>query len=425
MKKFILSVATVTLAFGAIAQDKYVTSALISLNQKNLEEAKKDIDKAMSSPETSEKPKALNAKAQIYFSMQLDEKYKASNPYRESLKAALKLAELKPEYEKETINQILYYCAAWYYNDGTNAYNSKKYAEAAEFLPNTLKVQKVNGGKRFEKTQFGKNLDTIAANAELTLARVAYYSNNIEEAIRLISTANKNPIIKSADNYIILLESYDKYNTANNNKMAADEQAAIQEARAAYPDNINIRNMEMNSYFKNGKMNELITKLETEIAKDPNNADLNFNLALLYQGQANPKEGAKPANAAEYYGKADLAFQKAVKGAPENANYNYNYGALYYMQAYDYNAKMNEITGSSSAELKKYDELKLKRDAYFEKAVPNLEKAINVLSAREGNLGDNEKEIYRATLTALMQIYGVQNKTEKITEAKKKMENLK
>ncbi|NDC40807.1 MAG: hypothetical protein EBZ77_04525 [Chitinophagia bacterium] len=437
MKKIIFLIATASCTFGALAQDKFVTSALVALSQNNLEEAKADIDRAMSSPETNEKSKTLLAKAQIYYSMQRDDKYKADNPYKEAMKVIIKLAEGKPDYKPDEVNPILYYCGAWAYQQGTDAYNNKRYAEATELLTNTVRIHDLGGGHRFDKTIFGKNYDTISANSQVTIARSAYYSGNTEEAIKQLSVINKNPITKSADNMIILLECYDKYNSANSNKMATEELAAIQEARATYPDNLNIRNMELNTFLRLGKMDELVKKLEGEQASDPNNPEINFNLGLVYQGLAVPKNGPKPANAAEYVAKSEVAFQKALKIAPDNAGYNYNIGTVYYMQAYDCNKDMNEINDrlndpnskltqkAKDENYKKFDELKAKRDGLFEKTIPYFEKSVTVLSAKGSNMGDNDKEIYRGALEALKQIYLVLNKpADKIADVKKKLEAL-
>jgi hypothetical protein len=423
MKKLIFTIATVACTFSVIAQDKFVTSALVALNSNDLEGAKKEIDRAMSSPETKEKPKALYAKAQIYFQMQRDDKYKATNPYRESSAALMRLAEIKPEYEKDMVNTMMYYCAAWYYNDGVTAYNNKSYSDAVDFLGNTMKIYNANA-KRFEKTQFGKNLDTLAANCDLTLSRAAYFGNNYEEALKTLTRVVKNPVTRSADNYIVMLEVLDKINTAGGNKMVNEELAAVQEARAAYPDNINIRNMEINAYSKHGKVNDLVKRLEEEVGKDPNNADLNFNLGLMYATLANPKQGAKPANAAELSAKAEASLLKAVKAGPENGTYNYNVGSLYFSLAYDVNEKMNDITGNSQAEIAQFEKLKKSRDGYFDKALPYLEKAMSGYGQRESSLNEFDRETYRLTLEALKQIYSVQNKTDKVEDVKKKRDNL-
>ena len=85
-----------------VSPEKYVASANDALNKKNLDEAKEDIDRAMTSPEINEKPKTLYVKAQIYLSLQTLDKYKAANPYRDAAQTLLKLLQVKPRYEKET-----------------------------------------------------------------------------------------------------------------------------------------------------------------------------------------------------------------------------------------------------------------------------------------------------------------------------------
>ncbi len=425
MKKAILVIAAVGLTYAGTAQDKYVTSALTNLNTKNFEEAKSDIDRASTNPETQGKPKTLFAKGEIYMSMQQVDKYKASNPYREGAQALIKLAEVKPDYKVDEVNPVLFYGAIMYYNDGINAYNDKKYAESMELLKNTVKIHSLGGGKRFEKFMDGvggKKFDTLSASAETQMARCAYAMGNSEEVIRLINSIKSNPIGKTKDNYIILLESYDKYNRDNANKMAAEELAATTEARTAFPEDPNIKNMEMNTLMKNGKTADLLKKMEEDVAKEPNNADLNYNLGILYQTLANPKD-KKPANAAELMTKSEASLNRAVKLSPESANYNNALGTVYYNQGYDLNEQMNLITGTSAADNKKYEDLKAKRDAMFNKALAPYEKAASVYAGKEKVEG-NDYEVYHSTLVGMKQIYIVLDKADKLKDATDKLNKL-
>ena len=59
------------------ADDKYIIAALTALKANNLDEAKGQIDKAFT-PETKDKAKALFAKAEIYISLQQQDKNKTS-----------------------------------------------------------------------------------------------------------------------------------------------------------------------------------------------------------------------------------------------------------------------------------------------------------------------------------------------------------
>ena len=418
MKKTILIIATLGISFAGIAQDKYVTSANVALNSKNYDEAKEDIDKAMTSPDTKEKPKALFAKAQIYLSLQNVDKYKAGNPYREAFQALNKLVEVKPEYEKQTVDGLLLYCAFLSYNEGVKAYNDKKFSEAIDLMKNVIKVHDM--GKRFDKLPPAtlKQYDTVAADAALTMANSAYYSSNYEQAIPLLTNAKNNAITKTPSVYQCLIDAYNKQKDSKN------AFAAIEEGRAAFPDDVTLRNYELNYYITSGKLDDLIKKLEDASAKDPNNSDLLFNVATTYLGMANPKEGKKPANAAELTAKSEDAFQRALKLSPENGGYNYNFGALYFNQATDINDQMNAITGSSAADLKKYDDLKAKRDALFIKSSPYFEKAYSIFSAKEGSLKGEDLRTYKSTLLALSRVYATQSKLDKSSEMKKKYDAL-
>lgn len=421
MKKIILIIAAIGITLPGIAQDKYVVSANLALKNQNYDEAKSEIDKAMASPETSQKPKALFSKAQVYFALQNTEKYKNSNPYREGLAATIKLAEIKPDYERANVDQLLMLGGFLAYNDGVKAYNDKKYNESVEIMKLVTKVYEMGaGGKRFDKLppNVQKQLDTVAADAYLTMANSVYYSGNMEEAIPLLVKVKSNPIRRIPSVYECLIDAYSR------TKNSAQEIATIEEARKMFPNDVTIRNYELNYYIKAGKLDDLIKKLEDAAAKEPDNADILFNIATTYLSMASPKDKAKPANSADLYKKSEDAFMRTVKIAPDNAGYNYNFGALYFNQATDFNDQINAITGSSKADQEKYESLKGKRDALFAKATPYFEKSFTVLSANENSLKGEDLKTYKSTLLALNRIYALQNKMDKAADMKKRLDGL-
>lgn len=425
MKKTILIAAALGITYAGIAQDKYVTSALTALNSKNLEEAKTDIDKAIANPETKEKPKALLAKGKIYLSLH-QQKPSEKSYYRDATQTLIKLAEVKPDYEKDEVTGMLFYGVINYYNDGINAYNDKKYDESVDDLKNIVKIHDLNGGTRFQKFmdgRFAKQMDTLYVTAQMQIARCAYAQNKYEDVITQLNSITKNPIGKTKDNYIILLESYEKYNAANNNKMAAEEMAATTEARKAYPNDPNIRNMEMNTMMRNNKLADLLKNMEDDAAKDANNADLQFNLGVLYQTLANPKDGKKTPETNGYWTKAEGALTRATKLAPENAAYTSALGTVYYQQAYNLNDEMSKITGTSDADNAKYDKLKKQRDEFFNKAIPPYESAVSIYSAKPKVEG-NDADVYSSTLTGLKQIYTVLDKKDKVQGVEEKLKAL-
>ena len=418
MKKSILITVLAAASVPAIAQDKYVVSANLAMKSQNYDEAKSEIDKAMANPETAAKPKAIFAQAQIYFTLQSVDKYKPENPYRTGLQAAMKLAETKPDYEKQTVDQMLLQGGFLSYNDGVKAYNDKKYDESANLMKTVIKVGEMDGGKHFEKTNasWQRTMDTVMADAYLTMANAAYFGGNMTEAIPLLTKVKSNPIRKSPAVYQCLIDAYGK------EKNTAQELAMIEEGRKAYPADVTLRNYELNYYIKAGKMDELTKRLEDAAAKEPNNADLQFNLATTYLGMATPKDGKRPANAAEMYKKSETAFMKTVALAADNSGYAYNFGVLYFNQATDVNDQMNAITGSKKEDIDNFDRLKKQRDELFVKATPHFEKAYNALSANEAALKGEDRATYKSTLQALKSIYAIQNKLDKSSEMKKKLE---
>jgi Tfp pilus assembly protein PilF len=419
MKKAILIIAVLGVSMAGKAQEKYVVSAGVALNGHNLDEAKENIDKAMQG-DTKEKPKALFIKGEIYTQMQTADKYKSSNPYREAAQALMKLAEIKADYEKDNTDQMLLFCANYYYNDGVRVYsdksNDKRYAESADCMRNVIKIHDLNDGKRFEKSPRARLFDTMAANAALIIASGAYLQGNNDEAIPLLTNVIGNPVTQTPSAYEMLITAYDQQ------KKTAEAYAVIEQGRKAFPKDPSLQRSELNYFIRSGKTDELVKKLEEAAASDPNNPDIQFNLATSYLSMANPKDGKRPANYDELNKKSEAAFQSALKLSPDNVAVNYNFGAFYFNQATEVNIEMN---ATPDAEHKKYDDLKAKRDMLFNSALPYLEKAYSLALPNEPTLKGEDLNSYRSTISALKTIYAAESKNDKAAEMSKKYDTVK
>ncbi|RYD55954.1 MAG: hypothetical protein EOP56_13535 [Sphingobacteriales bacterium] len=420
MKKSILIAAAMGVTMSGWAQKQNIQSANNYYRDKEYKKALEYIDKAINDPSTKDDPKAWYIRGSIYMAMNEDLAYKAEKPYREAVASYMKAAELKPTYESSVITQNLLASAYAYYNDAVNEYNNKNYQNATDFAQKVIAIRNLEGGKRYAAN---KPFDTVAAQGLQIGAFAAYYGEKYDAAIPMLTAMKNDPIAKNANVYLLLADIYKKQNSD------AQYLAILDEARKQYPDNQNIRNEELNYYIRTGKQDMLIKKLEEAVAADPNSAELQFNLANGYNGMANPKDAsgkelAKPANYAELLGKAETAYTSALKTSPNNAEYNYNAGVLYYNQATEFNNQMNAIKGNSAAEQKKYDDLLKKRDAMFAKALPYLEKAASIMEPNLTSLGDQDKMTYRASLQASREIYARQNQLDKAAEMKKKIESM-
>ena len=297
------------------------------------------------------------------------------------------------------------------------AFNDKKYDDAMSFMKTTVDIHGLDGGKRF----VNKSFDTVAAQSKMIAAYSAVYANKAEEALPLLLAAKNDPLAVNANIYVMLSEVYRQQNKD------AEFMAILDEGASKYPDNDNIRVQQLNYYIKSGKQDVIIAKLEEAIAKNPSNASYQMQLANTYNTMANPKDASgndlpKPANSSELMDKAEGHYLAALKIDANNVGYQYNTGALYFNQATEVNNQMNKVTGTSAAETKKYDELKVKRDGYFEKAIPYLEKTYTTLEPNKSSWTDDDRFYYQSSLVALREIYARQNKLDKAKELKDKLD---
>jgi hypothetical protein len=416
MKKVLLATAGTMFVISASAQKVNIQNAINARNEKDYKQALEYIGKAVNDPSTKDEPKAWFVRGAIYTDMQNDAAHKAENPYREAARSYLMAAQLKPSYEKETIDNELIGDAYMYYNDAVAAYSAKKFDDAVALAQKTVEIHDMDGGKRFAK----KSFDTVSVNAKVIAAYSQFYGGKYDEALTSLLDLRNNPIGKEPNVYLVLSDLYGKQ------KKNAEQIAIIEEGRTAYPDNAQIRNEELNYYIKAGKQDILMKKLEDAVAKEPNNPILLFNLANGYNNMAFPKDAngkelPKPANYGELIAKAEAAYTAALKADANNVDYSYNIGVLYFNQASDVNKQMNAL-GTTAADQKNYDELKAKRDFLFGQALPHFDKVYQNFDAKTTSLNAEDKFTYQSTLVAMKEIYAKQNNMARSDEMKKKLE---
>lgn len=419
MKKFVLIVAGLSMGVTGFAQKSQIRSAKNYLGEKNFEKAKAAIEEAVTSDDTKDDPYAWATRGFIYLTMQQEPANADKDYYNEAGKSYKKVVQLKPDYEKEDVNNKLFSIALYNFNAGITSYNAQAYDKSGKNFAEIVEIHDLEGGKRFT----GKNwvtFDTIAKQAAVYQGYGAYYSNKYDEAAPILEQLKNDPIVGASNIYLMLADIYEA------KKDEANLMAILAEGRKQYPNDKTLVNRELNVFIKAGKSDQLVTKLEDAIKADPNNADLLFTLGIAYDGMANPKDAKgtdlpKPANYAEVFTKAEQAYMNTLKVA-DKADYNYNLGALYFNRAVLLNEQMNAITGTSAADMKKYDGLKAQRDEWFSKALPYLDKTVTLLDADAASLKAEDKNTYMGALVAAKEIYAKQNKLDKATEYKKKLE---
>jgi len=421
MKNALLVLAATLTITAGYAQKKNIQSARNSLKYKEYSEAIKYIDMATSDPSTKDDPKAWVVRGTIYLSMDQDPGYADKGHYKDAIASYMKVIELDPKHEAEAVNSGLIYSAYKSYNSAVVSYNAKKWDEAYESAKLTVDIHDLDGGKRFKNPGF----DTVAAGALVIQAYSAFYDSKPDKALPALEALKNNPIEgNNANTYLIIADVYQKKGNQ------AKELATIEEAKAKFPNNPNVRNEELNFYIRTKQQDKLIKKLEDAVSAEPGNAVYQYNLANAYTNMAFPKKSdgkadTPPPNYTELIAKAEKGFEQAIALDPENVGYHYDMGVLFFNQASQVTEQMNEVTGTSAEDDKKYNELKKIREGLFTKAFPHLEKVYTTYEPKLNSLDEDNKFIYKSSIAAMREIYARQNKLDKAAELKKKFDAVK
>lgn len=349
MKKFLLTAAAIVSMQAAFAQNSAITSAVMLQQKGTLDKAKSEIDKAVVHEKTMNSPKAWYYKGAIYQDLATNPVYGPKvNPAevsREALAAFKKVAELekdakKKEYTKmaesrlELLEQNMY---AFALNEGVEHYNNKKFAEAKKSYLEAIKY------KPDDTTAYIYGA-YAAAGAEDYAGAKELYNKLVDK--KVASPAVFNQLI---------------YIATDVEKNEQEALAAVQKARAAYPDNRGFMLQELNFLLKAGKEDEIMAKLDAAIKADPTNAN-------LYSVRGNMYERMKKQD------QAIADYKKAIELEPGSFDAQYNMGVYYY------NKGVNIIKKTEGMKLAEYNRVGKAQEAeakkYFTQALPYFEAAL-------------------------------------------------
>lgn len=413
MKRGLLLTMALLTALTIRAQQAKLEEARLLLSESKYSQALPIVNAAVLHPDTKSSAEAWYLRGMAYL-QQAIAKENMTESANESCISLLKVIALKPDYGTE-INNALYSNALLAFNAGVASYSTTPAAAYTSFMK-VATIYKVGDGKRFEgNDEFAKLVQSAKTNA-------AYSAVNAGKDAEALVLLNELRTTGNADSniYQSVIEIYQRQN------VDAPLLAAITEAREHYPNSNLFRNLELNYYIQRGRYDVLTGKLEKAVSADPDNAELQFNLANAYERAAFPKDAQnknlpRPANFTTEFNKAEGAYKNAVRLKPANPDYNYNAGVLYYEDAAYLTGQMNKITGMTVPEQKQYDELKAQRDAQFDKALPYFEAASTTLDPRAGSLTAEEKVTYRNALTGQREIYSRKGDKAKVEALDKKL----
>ena len=243
--------------------------------------------------------------------------------------------------KKDTIN--LYYAASTYvnakeYDTALKLYDELKTINYSGKGTNYYAVNKMNSGEDFFTT--AQERDRMVKMGTHEKPRTEVVSSKRGEIYKNIA--------------LILVQ----------NGKTEEAKKAIADARKANPEDSSLTLTEANLYLET-KDFETYKKLIAEVLeKNPNDADLIFNLGVI---SANAKNSA---DAEKYYA-------RVMEINPKYVNAYINLAALRLENEKPIIDEMNKL-GTSAKDMKRYDELKKKRENLFRSTIPALQKAVEL-----------------------------------------------
>jgi tetratricopeptide (TPR) repeat protein len=437
MKKPLIVLALLSAGiFSAHAQSNKVVSAKMHLDEfikdadtSALKDAKEAIDLAAANDKTKDDPKMYLYRGDVYRALWENQistittktlKASGSKVDKDGMMKATAMAyivadtnnlsvavhsfmmviQLIPkDFYAEEAKQGLQACATYIQNKATADYGTGKLAEALVFFERIITIAKFQGVAD-TAMYYKESLQNVAL--------VARKANNYNVSI----TYNKELIrlkVGGPQPYNEIITDYDSL------KDQANAAATLQQARAAFPDDVNLMISELNIYLAKGDNDKAISTIQSAIDKLSSKTDdgskkilcqLYFVLGNAYNKLANPKDAnnavlPKPANYEELFGKAEDSYNKSLAINPTYFDALYDLGALYNNRSAAYNQAANDVPPSQT---KKYNDLVAQATEYSKKAQPFLERAHAV------------KPDDQDTKAALLKIYANTGQTDKIKD---------
>ncbi|MEM6316686.1 MAG: tetratricopeptide repeat protein [Bacteroidota bacterium] len=190
--------------------------------------------------------------------------------------------------------------------------------------------------------------------------------------------------------------------------------AILEAGRAKFPDEVSLLFQEINHYLKDGRLGELVGKLQSAIEKEPDNITLYTTLGSIYDNlYQKALESGDTEAAQKNFDEAFKTYSKALEKDEKFFDAIYSIGALYYNRAAATTKQMNALADDySKAGLKKYDELRKLVLTQFDEALPYFKQA-EALNPSDRN-----------TLIALKEIFARKDDLPTSTEFKNRLETI-
>lgn len=400
-----------------------------------LEMAKTKIDIAADDEKTADDPKTWRYKAEIYALIakndQTASKFKtAALDAYDALDKAVSMEEAKAEVKGKPKSKIAKrgdYVRVFQevtpalYNNATTAYNAKEWENAYNHFERLIRIpsRTAEFDKRgkidltFTAPSTGAVID-METNARLLGGLAAIYLGKPENAEKMFMPGIKNKKFKEDDIKFAYSKLATSYFSAEQNDKA---KAILKEARSLYPTNYDLLIAEINIALAEGRLAELEGELAQAVKADPENVELHFVMANMYdelfRKQIDASDGAVSDDEAkkgkEYFDKAVVWYKKAIAINPEHFNSLYSLGAVHVNYSNFFAIKIQNSEDISDEDRKKLE------DSYDKYVDLGLEHLLNAEKVNGDDLG---------LIRALKEVYTRKSDEENYMKYSKKEKEL-
>jgi len=429
MQRFLLSLLIVLSSSGLFAQS--IEDIEAQLGKGELDKAKNSVDAFLSKEKNAAKSDGWWFKGLVYNEIAKSDKYKslAPDPRMDAFNAFKKYYEMDAKAVRATLEQHvrLFDIYNGYFDLGVQTFGQgdelskekkdaesvAKFGEAFTNFKNALMVEEYIGGRGLEYNGFKfpvfdttlvQNIALSAYRAKKDDEAVVYYKKIADQKI-----AGKDNV----DIYQLLVEYYQK----KNDKANKDKYLAL--GRELYPADDRWYQIEMDEVDAKDKK-ALFAKYAELMPKYPDKYLMSYNYAVELFNYAYAGD-AKPVDYKETQGKIESVLKQTMAAKKDYPEAYVLMSRHFYNVLYDYQDEMQAIKGTTPADKKKRDDLKLKMTESADQLITYAQTAFDLYSAKP-TLKAGEKGNYKVVAGYLSTAYDVKGDKVKSDEYRKKSE---
>jgi len=383
MKKFFLLITAISISLGAMSQKGKVTSALSYIDQGSLDKAKEALDQALTNDKSKDWDNtyfALGKLCQAVYTTdnpQFKDFYK--DPLVEAYAAYQKALELdsKGSMKKRMITSMVYNSLAVnLYNQGSKRFEEKDYEGALKSFETQIQITESDLYAGAVDTGMYYNAGLAATNAGKQDEAIGYFEKCAEMKYMGITP---------------YFQIYSAYMLKGDTVKAESTLTGLKEK---FPDNKDVTLQLIDLYIKSGKNEEALKYISTAKENDPNNYSLFFAAGIIYLNE-------------KKYDDAITELTKSIELKGDLYDTQYGLGAAYINKASDMFVKANDIM-----DVKKYTDAIDEANAIYAKALPYMEKALEL----------KPDDTY--AMSSLKELYYRMKMTDKYNAIKAKLDSL-